>query len=216
MLFSMGGLFSIYEGNHKLQETEPLNSPLIAIGVLIFAIIAEGISLAACMREVNKVRKGRSYLQWFRETRQSELMVIFGEDVAALLGLVFALIAVTLSMVTGNPIYDAMGSIMIGVLLLIIAVMIGREVKALIIGQGVEPAREKEMLDFLHGMESIEKVFNLLTLQLGSSVMVAVKAKMIAQNSDTDLINAINDVEKNFRAEFPEVQWCFFEPDLHD
>jgi len=105
---------------------------------------------------------------------------------------------------------------MIGVLLLIIAVMIGREVKALIIGQGVEPAREKEMLDFLHDMESVEKVFNLLTLQLGSSVMVAVKAKMIAQNSDTDLINAINDVEKNFRAEFPEVQWCFFEPDLHD
>lgn len=216
MLFSMGGLFSIYEGTHKLQETEGLVSPLIAIGVLVFAIVAEALSLAGCMREVNKVRGDRSYLQWFRETRQSELMVIFGEDIAALLGLVFALIAVGLSMVTGNPLYDAMGSIMIGILLLVIAVMIGREVKELIIGQGVEPDKAAAMRTFLNNQVTIAEVYSLLTLQLGNDVMVAIKAKMTPQPSDTALIAAINTTETEFRAEFPEVVWCFFEPDEHD
>ena len=216
MLFSMGGLFSIYEGTHKLGDTDGLTSPSIAIGVLVFAIIAEALSLAGCIREVNKVRGTRSYMVWFRETRQSELMVIFGEDIAALLGLVFALFAIGLTMLTGNPVYDAMGSIMIGLLLLVIAVMIGVEVKALIIGQGVEPSKQEAMESFLRRQESVAEVFNLLTLQMGSDVMVAIKARITAQPSDTALIEAINNVEAAFRSEFPEVVWCFFEPDLHD
>ena len=216
MLFSMGGLFSIYEGTHKLHDSEGLSSPLIAIGVLIFAIVAEGLSLAGCIREVNKVRGTRSLWRWFRETRQSELMVIFGEDIAALFGLVFALLAVGLTMLTGNPVFDAMGSIMIGILLLVIAVMIGSEVKDLIIGQGVEPARQKAMQDYLDKQASIDTVFNLITLQMGNDVMVAIKAKMAPQPSDTALIEAINEVESGFRSEFPDVVWCFFEPDLHD
>lgn len=216
MLFSMGGLFSIYEGSHKLHENEGLASPYIAVGVLVFAIIAEGLSLAGCLREVNKIRGTRTYIQWFRDTRQSELMVIFGEDVAALFGLVFALLAITLSMITGNPVYDAIGSIVIGILLLVIAVMIGKEVKELIIGQGVEAAKQKAMEEYLQQQEQVEKLFNLLTLQLGDDVMVAIKARMAPQDSDTALVNAINDVEAAFRSAFPEVVWCFFEPDLHD
>ena len=124
MLFSMGGLFSVYEGMHKLHETEPVKSPWIAIGVLLFAIVAEALSMAGCIREVNKVRAGRSFRQWFVETRQSELLVIFGEDLAALMGLVLALIAVSLAMITGNPLFDALGSIGIGILLLIVAFMV--------------------------------------------------------------------------------------------
>ena len=181
MLFSMGGLFSIYEGTHKLHDTEGLSSPLIAIGVLLFAIVAEGLSLAGCIREVNKVRGDRSFYRWFRETRQSELMVIFGEDIAALFGLVFALLAVGLTMITGNPAYDAMGSIGIGVLLLIIAWLVGIEVKDLIIGQGVEPARYQEMCDYLAQQDSIAEVYRVITLQLGNDVMVAIKARMQPQ-----------------------------------
>ena len=124
MLFSMGGLFSIYEGIHKLSATEPLNKPWIAIGVLIFGMIVEGGALAGCIREVNKVRGDRSLWTWFRESRRSELIVILGEDAAALCGLTFALIAVSLAMVTGNPIWDAIGSIGIGVLLVIVAFFI--------------------------------------------------------------------------------------------
>ncbi len=216
MLFSMGGLFSIYEGTHKLHDTDGLSSPVIAIGVLLFAIVAEGLSLAGCIREVNKVRGDRSFYRWFRETRQSELMVIFGEDIAALCGLVFALLAVSLTMLTGNPVYDAVGSIGIGVLLLIIAWMIGIEVKDLIIGQGVEPARYQEMCEYLGSQDSIAEVFRVITLQLGNDVMVAIKARMQPQPSDVALIEAINAAEERFRAKFPEVVWCFFEPDLHD
>jgi len=216
MLFSMGGLFSIYEGTHKLGDSEGLSSPLIAIGVLVFAIVAEGLSLAGCIREVNKVRGGRSFYRWFRETRQSELMVIFGEDIAALAGLVFALLAIGLTMITGNPVYDAMGSIGIGILLLIIAWIVGIEVKDLIIGQGVEPKRYEEMCDYLNEQDSIAEVFRVITLQLGNDVMVAIKARMQPQPSDVALIKAINAAEEKFRAKFPEVVWCFFEPDLHD
>jgi len=216
MLFSMGGLFSIYEGTHKLGDSEGLSSPLIAIGVLVFAIVAEGLSLAGCIREVNKVRGGRSFYRWFRETRQSELMVIFGEDIAALAGLVFALLAIGLTMITGNPVYDAMGSIGIGILLLIIAWIVGIEVKDLIIGQGVEPKRYEEMCDYLNEQDSIAEVFRVITLQLGNDVMVTIKARMQPQPSDVALIKAINAAEEKFRAKFPEVVWCFFEPDLHD
>ncbi|MFT5320036.1 MAG: cation diffusion facilitator family transporter [Pseudohongiellaceae bacterium] len=216
MLFSMGGLFSIYEGSHKLHETDGLSSPLIAIGVLVFAIVAESLSLAGCVREINKVRGNRSYFRWFKETRQSELMVIFGEDIAALLGLVFALLAVTLTMITGNPLYDALGSIVIGILLLIIAILIGKEVKEMIIGQGVETPKYDAMISLLNEQESIDEVYNLLTLQLGSDVMVAIKARMAPQPSDTDLIHAINKCEEKFRDAFPEVVWCFFEPDIKD
>jgi cation diffusion facilitator family transporter len=216
MLFSMGGLFSIYEGTHKLQEPTEMKAPLLAVGVLIFSIIVEGLSLLGCINEVNKVREGRSFITWFKQTRQSELLVIFGEDLAALIGLSLALIAVILTMITGNPVYDACGSIAIGVLLLIVAVLIGIEIKALLIGQGVEPNTKAKMLDFLNQRSEIEKVFNLLSLQLGDDVMVAIKAKMQPQESDIALIDAINDCEKAFKAEFDKVVWCFFEPDHSD
>ncbi len=216
MLFSVGGLFSIYEGVHKLRSHEEMASPWIAIGVLVFSIVTESLSMAGCVTEVNKVRNGRSFLQWFRETRQSDLMVIFGEDLAALVGLVFALAAVTLTMLTGNPIFDALGSVVIGVLLLVVAFMLATEMKDLIIGQGVEPAQRDEMWNFLEQQPEVERVFNLLTMQLGEDVMVAVKAQMRPAVSDIALIEAINAVEKRFRSRYESVIWCFFEPDFQD
>ncbi|HVJ62212.1 MAG TPA: cation efflux family transporter, partial [Tahibacter sp.] len=154
--------------------------------------------------------------RWFRESRQSELIVIFGEDLAALLGLVFALIAVVVTMITGNPMYDAIGSIGIGVLLIVIAVFIAIEVKALLIGQGVEPRVKEEMLKFLNEQREIKQVYNLLTLQLGPDVMVAVKDEMSRFLSPKDMIDDINRVEAALRAQFPDVRWCFFEPDASD
>jgi len=216
ILFSMGGLFSIYEGIHKLQHPHELNAPYVAIVVLLFSIVAEGISLWGCLREVNKERRGRSLRQWFKETRQSELLVVFGEDSAALLGLSFALLAVFLSMLTGNPAYDAAGSIGIGILLVVIAIFIGFEVKALLVGQGVEPAIKEKMVAFLQERNEIDRVYNLLTLQLGNDVMVAVKAKMVAIDSTNSLIQAINRTEAAMRQAFPEILWLFFEPDVDD
>jgi cation diffusion facilitator family transporter len=216
MLFSLGGLFSIYEGVHKLHHPEPLSQVWIAIAVLIFAIVAESVSMWGCLREVNKSRGDRNLWQWFQQTRQSELLVIFGEDLAALLGLVFALIAVVLALVTGNPMFDAVGGIVIGCFLIVIAGFIAVEVKAMLIGQGVDPLRKKEMMGFLAAQSGIEKIYNLLTLQMGADVMVAIKAKMQDGLSAHDLVNAINATEVRFRQSFPEVKWLFFEPDNHD
>src|SRR5687767_8036923 len=106
VLFSLGGLFSLYEGWHKLHATEPLRYPWVAVGILVFGIVAEAISLRACLQEVAKVRHGRSLWRWFRESRQSELVVILGEDLAALLGLCLALGAILITIVSGDPIWD--------------------------------------------------------------------------------------------------------------
>jgi len=216
MLFSMGGVFSIYEGVHKLRHPESLNYPYAAIGVLIFSIIAESVSMWGCLREVNKERRGRTLKQWFQETRQSDLLVVFGEDLAALLGLCFALIAILLTIITGNPAYDAAGSILIGILLVVIAFVIGIEVKALLIGQSIEPEQRVQMLEFLQKRDEIDQVFNLLTLQLGKDVMVAVKAKMVKMDSAESLVKAINRCEVALKQVFPQVLWLFFEPDLED
>jgi cation diffusion facilitator family transporter len=216
MLFSMGGAFSIYEGFHKFHHPESLNYPYIAIGVILFSIIAESVSMWGCLREVNKERRERTLKQWFKETRQSDLLVVFGEDLAALLGLGFALIAIILTIITGNPVYDAMGSISIGVLLVVIALLIGIEVQALLIGQSVEPEQRIQMLKFLETQAEIDQVFNLLTLQLGKDVMVAVKAKMAKTDSAEALVKAINRCEAAFKKAYPQVLWLFFEPDLID
>ena len=213
MLFSMGGLFSIYEGIHKLHASESLHAPFVALTVLLFSLVAEGISLWGCMREVNKERRGMSLFRWFRETRRSELLVVFGEDSAALLGLCFAGIAVIATMVTGNPIYDAMGSIGIGILLVVIAGCVGIEVKSLLVGKGVEESVRREMIDFLNQRPEVGKVLNLLTLQLGRDVMVAVKAKMRPTQNCEDFVDNINRCEQALKEKFPQVVWLFFEPD---
>lgn len=218
LLFSMGGLFSAYEGWHKLHEPEPLNAPWLAVGVLVFAIIAEGLSLAGCIREINKIRpKDQNMWRWFRETRESALMVILGEDIAAMLGLVLALLALLAAIATGNPLYDAIGTMAIGVLLIVIAVLIGIEVKALLVGQGVESRVRQKMIDWLEQRTEVKQVFNLVTLRMGEDVMVAIKAGMNgADDSSALLVRQINAVEADFKAAFPNVLWLFFEPDNQD
>jgi cation diffusion facilitator family transporter len=216
ILFSLGGMFSMYEGIHKLSNPQPITSPMIAIGVLIFAIIAESASLWGCMHAVNKERRGRRISRWFRESRSSELLVVFGEDVAALLGLIFALIAIIAAAITGNPIYDAIGTVMIGVLLLVIAILLAIEVKALLIGQGVEIDTQEQMKEFLSNRPEINHLFNILTMQMGPDAMVAIKAKMELTGSESELIKTINRVEREFRLAFPMTKWLFFEPDDED
>lgn len=216
LLFSVGGAFSIYEGLHKLHEPESVKWPWLAVGVLAFGIVAESFSMAGCMREVNKVRGTHSLWHWFRESRQSELIVIFGEDLAALLGLTFALLAVLLTVLTGNPIYDAIGTLAIGVLLVVVAVFVAIEVKALLVGQSADAEVNAAIREFLDGRPEIARVFNLITLQLGSEIMVAVKAQMRGNLSDRGVVEAINAVEAAMKQRFPEIRWSFFEPDVAD
>ena len=214
MLFTVGGMFSLYEGIHKLQHPEPLRQWWWAAGVLVFGIVAEGMSMRACLQEVAKARGERTLWQWFRGSRQAELVVIFGEDLAALCGLVLALVAILLAVATGNPTWDAIGTIAIGALLIIVAVFVAIEVKALLIGQSVEPARRQQMRRFIEDRPEVARVFNLITLQLGNDVMVAVKAQMHETQGALALVEQINAVERAMREHFPDIRWSFFEPDV--
>ncbi|MEH6549525.1 MAG: cation diffusion facilitator family transporter [Pseudomonadales bacterium] len=216
LLFSVGGIFSIYEGVHKLSDPQPVSSPMIAIVVLVFAIFAEGISLRACIIEVNKVRGQKSLWQWFRHSRQSELLVVMGEDIAAQAGLVLALLAICMTAVTGNPVYDAMGSIAIGVLLVIVAGLVGIEVRSLLVGESADPEIHDKMEQYVASRPEVDQLFNLITMQQGPGIMVAVKAQMVSVGTGNELVQAINQVESGMRSEFPDINWLFFEPDLND
>jgi len=216
ILFSMGGLFSIYEGIHKLSSHEGLSSPYIAIAVLSVSVLLEGASLWGCITQINKIRHGESLWKWFVNSRQSELVVVMGEDIAALFGLVFALSAVVLSMVTGNPIYDAIGSIGIGVLLVIISIFLAAKIKGLLIGQSVDAEVRTEIKEFLEARPEITEVLNLITLQLGARIMVAVKVKMETSETIEELITNINRCEAALKKHNPAIQWSFFEPDITD
>lgn len=214
MLFSMGGLFSMYEGIHKLSSHEGLKSPIIAIVVLSFSILLEGASLYGCLTQIKKLKHANSLWKWVRNTRSSELVVVLGEDVAAIMGLCFALIAVVLSMITGNPVYDAIGSIGIGVLLIFVSFFIALKVKGLLIGQSADEETVSAIEAFLNERPEIEKVLNLITLQLGPQVMVAVKIKMIKTETTLQLIQNINACEAGLKKMNPAITWSFFEPDI--
>jgi cation diffusion facilitator family transporter len=216
MLFSMGGLFSIYEGLHKLAQPEAMKDAWVALSILGFGIVAESVSLWGALREIDKERGGRNYWNWFRSSRTSELVVIFGEDLAALGGLVLAFGFIVVALLTGNPMWDALGSVAIGVLLVLVAVLVGTEISSLLVGQSVDPLIERAMREHLATQPEVQRVFSLITQQLGPDVMVAVKAAIGAQGSERGMIDAINRVEQSLRMAFPQIRWCFFEPDHSD
>jgi cation diffusion facilitator family transporter len=215
ILFSMGGLFSIYEGIHKLSTHEGLKSPLIAIIVLGISILLEGASLYGCITQIKKVkRKNVSLWNWVKYTRQSELVIVLGEDVAALFGLSFAIIAVSLTWITGNPVFDAMGSIAIGTLLVLVSLFLGYKIKGLLIGQSADEDTKNKINQFLENRPEIEQVLNVITLQLGSDIMVAIKAKMKEVPTVEALAQNINNCEVELHKINSNIKWIFFEPDI--
>jgi cation diffusion facilitator family transporter len=216
ILFSMGGLFSVYEGIHKLHIHEALTSPIIAIVVLLVSIVLESASLWGCIKQINKVRKNKSLWNWAKTTRQSELVIVLGEDLAALIGLTFALACIILTILTGNLIFDAIGSIGIGVLLIIISFLLATKVKGLLIGQSAEKEVEEQIISFIEKQNGVEKVLHLITIQLGSQIMVALKAKMTQSENVSQLIEIINTCEAALKKYIPDIQWVFFEPDNED
>lgn len=213
LLFFVGGAFSVMEGVKHALHPEPLKSATIALVVLGVAVVLEGFSLYGAMREINKISNGKSFFKWFRETRQSELLVVAGEDIAALAGLAVAFIAVSATALTGNPLWDALGSILVGILLMIVALFITREVKSMITGESAAPDVRKAIRAHIEACPEVEHVIHLITLQWGEQLMIAVRARMQPQSSDTALIDAINTVEASIQARWPEAKWCFFEPD---
>jgi len=216
MLFSLGGCFSVYEGFHKLSEPQPLQNLPLALGVLGAAIVLEGVSMYGCLREVTTLRRGRSLWQWLHASRNSELVVVFGEDFAALLGLVLASGFLVLAGVTGNARYDAYGSVAIGVLLIVVAVFVSIRVKALLIGRSADPELAAAIASAIASDEDIREVFSVITLQMGAKVMLAAKIRVQEGLPVEVACEKINALEVQIRREFPEIGWCFIEPDVRD
>lgn len=216
LLFSMGGLFSIYEGYHKLTHPEALSQLWIAILVLSLAIVLEGFSLFGALREIRKVRAGRPFGEWLKNTRNSELVVVLGEDIGAQLGLILALGFLVVAALTGNPMYDALGSICIGVVLLVISAFVAWRVKSLLVGRSADP-EIREIIDaVICEQEGIECVFNAITIQFGPDTMLAVKVKMNPGLNINDAVGHLNALERELKARVPKLKWCFVEPDVAD
>jgi cation diffusion facilitator family transporter len=216
LLFTMGGLFSIYEGFHKLSHPEPLNQIYIAIIVLVFAILLEGGSLLGCIREINIVRGDRPFREWFKHTRAAELVVVLGEDIGAQLGLILALGFLVTAWITGNPVYDAMGSITIGVILLVISAFIGWRIRALLVGRSADPEIQNAIDEIIAEQEGIEGVFNTITVQFGPDTMLAAKIKLNENISVNAAVADINALERTLKERIPNLKWLFIEPDVTD
>ncbi len=216
LLFSMGGLFSIYEGIHKLQQPEALSRVWVALLVLVFAIVVEAFSLLGCLREIRNVRASRSFRDWLKHTRNSELVVVLGEDIAALLGLVIAFGFLSVASLTNNAIYDAFGSISIGVVLIIVSIFVATRVRSLLVGRSADPLIQEAIEEIIGQEPDIEKVFNTITMQFGPDTMLAAKIKMRSGLDIDAAVDSINALERRLKEKIPNLQWCFIEPDVVD
>jgi len=216
LLFAMGGLFSINEGWHKLHASEPLNKAWVALLVLGVSVALEFGSLLGCLREIKKLRRGRSLAYWVRNTRNAELVVVLGEDVAALVGLALAFVFVALAAATGNPVFDAIGSMVIGVVLVCVSLFIALRIKGLIVGRSAEEDLQEALEAQIAAEPGIAELYRAITVQMGPQVMLAVKVRMTAGLSIEEAVKCLNELERNIKAKFPEVAWCFVEPDTED
>jgi cation diffusion facilitator family transporter len=216
MLFSLGGLFSIYEGMHKLSDPQDLSQLWVALLVLGLAIVLEGASLLGCLREIKLIRGERPFREWIKHTRNSALVVVLGEDIGALVGLILAFGFLVVASITGNPVYDAFGSICIGVVLLVISAFIAMRVRSLLVGRSADPEIVELINDVIAGQDGIDAVFNVITIQFGPDTMLAAKIKMTPGTSIEAAVRNINALERTLKERIPTLTWCFVEPDVAD
>ncbi|MCX4092132.1 cation diffusion facilitator family transporter [Nocardia sp. alder85J] len=216
VLFSMGAMYGIYEGIHKIAHAEDLTSPIVAIVILVVAVVLEGFSFATAVRESAPLRGNRSWWRFIRTTRNPELPVVLLEDSGALVGLVIALAAIGLTMLTGNPVWDGIGTLCIGLLLGAIAVLLIVEMKSLLIGEGAVGEEYRRIVDSLVDGTRIYHVIHVRTEYLGpDELMVAAKVAIVPGLGITEIAEAIDAAEARVRAAVPSVDLMYLEPDLY-
>ncbi len=215
ILFSVGGLFAVYEGIERYLEPHAVENANVALLVLLIAVGLEAFSLKGALDAMKEEKGSRSLWQWFKQTHSSELMVVTGEDIAALLGLVIALVSLGLTVITGNTAFDAIGSILIGALLIVVAVVVGAEVHSLLIGESAEDIRT-QVTDYLDAQPNVVRVFNVWAINHGNSVMVSIKAELTPELTVTHAVQEINAMERKIKQDHARVRWIFFEIDNED
>ena len=215
VLFSLGAIFAIYEGIHKINHPEPLRSPLVAIGILMVAIGLEGYSFRTAMVESKPLKGNGSWWQFIRRSRNPELPVVLLEDSGALLGLMFALFGVGLTMLTGNPVWDGVGTLLIGLLLGVIAVILMVEMHSLLIGEAATPEQSRAIQSALEQTALVDRVIHLRTQYLGpEELLVAAKIALSPTTELSAVAAAIDAAEAAVRAAVPASVVIYLEPDL--
>jgi cation diffusion facilitator family transporter len=215
VLFCLGGLFSLYEGWHKVREPEPLTSPTVAFVVLGIAIVLEGFSFRTAVLEANRSRGEKSLPQFVREARQPELPVILLEDAGALTGLVFAMLGVTLATVTGDGRWDGIGALAIGSLLLVIAVFLALEMSSMLVGESAVPVQTAAIRAALESEPLVARIIHLRTLHTGpDEILVAAKIAVDHDDTAAQVAAAIDGAERRVREAVPQARWIYLEPDL--
>lgn len=214
LLFTGGGVFSIYEGIHKLSHPEPVENVWLGLGILLFSMVLEGWATWGNLKEMKKRRGNLSLIEYLKRTKDSDLIILFGENSAAVLGLSVAIVALLLAWKTGNGMFDSIGSIIIGVVLIGVAVFLGREVKSLLIGESADPVVAEAVKATVPDHPNVEAVLRLITVQQGpGEVLVAMKIRMKGGLSTKELVDSINKFEQAVHDRAPEIRWCFVEPD---
>jgi len=216
ILFSVGGVFSIYEGIEKLQNPHPLENAWVPIAVLIIAIGLESFSLRTAVRESNHTRGKQSWVSFIRRAKAPELPVVLLEDVAALTGLTFAFLGVGLTVLTGNGLFDAIGTLAIGVLLVLVAIVLAIETKSLLVGEGATVEDEAKIRAAINEHPEVEALIHMKTLYLGpDELLVAAKLAFSSNAKLADVAWSINAVEKAIRAAVPVARVIYLEPDVY-
>ncbi|GAA3241914.1 cation diffusion facilitator family transporter [Nonomuraea helvata] len=215
VLFTIGAAFSIYEGVHKISDPQEVEAPIWAFAVLIFAIIAEGFSFRTAIKESNGIRGKLSWVTFVRRSKSPELPVILLEDLGALLGLVFALFGVTMAVITGDGVWDGIGTLMIGVLLAVIAVVLAVETKSLLVGEGATPEMEAQIRTALESTPEVARIIHMRTLHLGpEELLVAAKIAVARDDTAAEVAHGIDEAERRIREAVPIARVIYLEPDL--
>ncbi|MBP9114942.1 MAG: cation diffusion facilitator family transporter [Acidimicrobiia bacterium] len=215
VLFSMGGLFALYEGLSKLFSTShELESPIWGFVVLSIAIVLEGFSLRTAMTESKRVKGNKSYWQFIKQAKLPELPVVLLEDVGALCGLVFALLGLSVATITGDSRFDSMGSIAVGLLLIVIAYILAVEMKSLLIGEAVDSIDMNNIRAAILDGSEAKSIIHIRTMHLGpEDILLGVKIESGANNL-REVTNDINTIESRIRAILPSVKTIYIEPDI--
>jgi cation diffusion facilitator family transporter len=217
VLFSLGGLFSIYEGYHKISDPHDVESPVVAFVILGLAIVFEAFALRTAVRHAQPLRRGRTWPQYIRTSRSPELPVLLLEDSGALLGLVFATLGIALALITGNPLWDGIGTLAIGVLLVCIAIVLAVEMKSLLIGEAAAPDVIARIESELVAEPAVRGVIHMLTQHMGpEDLLVAAKLDFDPTLSTAEVAAAIDACEARVRAAVPIARLIYLEPDLRD
>jgi cation diffusion facilitator family transporter len=216
LLFSMGGIYSLYEGYHKIASPQPIRNPFIGILILLVAICFESAPFIACIKKIRKEIRFLGIWRWMKNTTNTDLLVIFLEDSAAILGSSIALVFISLSIWTNSSYWDGVGSMVIGGLLITVAIILGKEIKALLVGEAPSYNYRSAVEEIVTEIAPSMRVLRFIALQVGiNQVMVAYKLHPGRLKSAKSLIDIINQIEEAVKEAYPEIKWQFVEPDYH-